>query len=203
LEEHKYIGQVDILWSQQIRSLNVFMNGIMDIDTNYYDIVTIDAGGVTKTWMAENMRTTRDSEGKPVTNFIYDNDPLNLEMYGRLYMWEDLMNGSTEPGSQGICPDGWHVPDSIEFSHLWDNFTTEELVIEGSSGFDGLFGGRWATGGWDDIGSLGLWYTSNLVEGDGLIYWISGDLMTKGKTYYPIGQGATSLRCVKDSTMVR
>ena len=47
----------------------------------------------------------------------------NCNVYGRLYSWNALMNGSASSsanpsGVRGICPDGWHVPSDDEWYAL-------------------------------------------------------------------------------------
>ena len=48
-------------------------------------------------------------------------DPYENE--GMFYQWSAAMNGSTEEGAQGICPNGWHIPTDAEWhtleSYLW------------------------------------------------------------------------------------
>ena len=38
--------------------------------------------------------------------------------YGLLYNWTAAMNGASAEGSQGICPDGWHIPTQAEYNTL-------------------------------------------------------------------------------------
>lgn len=39
-------------------------------------------------------------------------------IYGGLYTWNEMMQYSTEQGTQGICPDGWHLPTENEWTIL-------------------------------------------------------------------------------------
>ena len=41
-------------------------------------------------------------------------------MYGGLYQWNEMMQYTTTPGVQGICPIGWHLPTDEE----WCTMTT-------------------------------------------------------------------------------
>ncbi len=68
-------------------------------DNRTYKYVTI--GNLT--WMAENLAYR--SSG----SWVYDNDPYNERMYGRLYTWRAARN---------VCPDGWHLPSDGEWSDL-------------------------------------------------------------------------------------
>jgi uncharacterized protein (TIGR02145 family) len=71
-------------------------------------------------WMAANLNAGVDDQGNPVTGFCYDHDESSCEVYGRLYTWSAAMNGSSEEGAQGICPEGWHLPSDDEWRVLFD-----------------------------------------------------------------------------------
>jgi Fibrobacter succinogenes major domain (Fib_succ_major). len=82
-------------------------------------------------WMAKNLNLATDS------SICYDNSPENCSKYGRLYLWDDAMNGACSWGSiktddgppiygcvpshypvRGVCPEGWHLPDTTEWASL-------------------------------------------------------------------------------------
>ncbi|MCF8303519.1 MAG: fibrobacter succinogenes major paralogous domain-containing protein [Bacteroidales bacterium] len=95
------------------------MPTVEDIDGNTYFTTQIGE----QCWMASNLNTTRDANGNQITNYCYDEDPGNCEMYGGLYEWDVMMNGEgssngNPSGVQGICPDGWHIPSDAEWSEL-------------------------------------------------------------------------------------
>lgn len=79
---------------------------VKDIDGNEYKTVKIGE----QCWLKENLKVTKNPQGKAITRYCYDNDPKICETDGGLYDWNTTMNGSTQEGSQGICPNGWHVP---------------------------------------------------------------------------------------------
>jgi len=64
---------------------------------------------------SENM-----SDDGVIEKYCYDNDPANCEAYGGLYQWNEMMEYSTTPGVQGICPDDWHLPTDAEWNILTD-----------------------------------------------------------------------------------
>lgn len=87
-------------------------------------------------WMAENLNFayigvpyTYYDDTSDSTSWCYDNDPANCTKYGRLYTWAAAMD-SVKTGCgfdktcglsgivQGICPTGWHLPDSTEWKTL-------------------------------------------------------------------------------------
>lgn len=70
-------------------------------------------------WMAENLAFAADS------SFAYAGSRNNLAHYGRLYKWSTAMglNDScnrsacveqVNPVHRGVCPEGWHLPDTTE-----------------------------------------------------------------------------------------
>lgn len=77
-------------------------------------------------------------------SFCYNNDPVNCEKYGRLYTWAAAMDSLAVLGDsagfgcgygvdcsptypvRGICPEGWHLPDTAEWFAL-RNFIEKQL----------------------------------------------------------------------------
>ena len=109
-------------------TINVLLNGIMDRDSNYYGIVKIG----TQTWMAENLNTGKQissphqstNNGK-VEKYCYNNLKENCKIYGGLYTWSEVLQYPNDPyvGDtslvQGLCPDGWHIPNHSEVFKLF------------------------------------------------------------------------------------
>lgn len=107
---------------------------IKDADDNGYESVFIGAAPGRYCWTKPNMKTTHYVGGGDVPNMIYNADGYsdeaeNLERYGRLYNWYAAVNlpdGSdanppvTTNGGfvTGICPIGWHIPDSANLHGL-------------------------------------------------------------------------------------
>ena len=72
-------------------------NMMVDIDGNKYKTIQIG----TQTWMAENLKVTRDRSGGPLVTYCYlDRDDF-CEEFGRLYTWEVALEAA---------PQGWHIP---------------------------------------------------------------------------------------------
>jgi len=87
-------------------------------DGESYDTVQIGS----QCWMAENMRyninncsSTDWVNGSDVGWCGYRNTGSCEVKIGRLYQWSAAMNDETEERSQGVCPDGWHVPSLGEW----------------------------------------------------------------------------------------
>jgi uncharacterized protein (TIGR02145 family) len=93
---------------------------VADVDGNVYNTVVIG----TQTWMKENLKTTKYSDGSSITNvMVYQNNESNSIVYGRLYLWDDVMHSSPSSnavpsGVQGACPTGWHIPSDNEWKLL-------------------------------------------------------------------------------------
>ena len=92
--------------------------------------------------MAENLKYA-DSAQTPVLQFhnkCYNNKPENCEKGGRFYSWAAAMGLisdydtylSEDFDTTGICPDGWHVPDTTEWGTLMKNYTAVALMAVGA-----------------------------------------------------------------------
>lgn len=128
-------------------------------------------------WMAENLNygtftesvftneshTDMHNNGT-VEKYAFDNEEGNLNTYGGLYEWNELMDYKSTEGGRGICPEGWHVPSYEEFEILveetggWQQ-AGKALKLGGSSGFDFRLGGNRREkgnfgGGLESTGSL-------------------------------------------------
>lgn len=104
---------------------NIAYDSITDQDGNSYKTVTIG----TQTWMAENLRTTKYSNGDPIPNVTdtlayvklktaaycnYNNtkNVITIATNGRMYNWFAATD------SRNIAPMGWHVPNNADWSVL-------------------------------------------------------------------------------------
>lgn len=96
---------------------------VTDIDGNVYNTVLIGA----QCWMKENLKTTTYKNGTPITNskdastwqnlmtgayVWYNNDSSWNDSYGALYNWYATIDPN------GLCPEGWHVPDYDDWKEL-------------------------------------------------------------------------------------
>lgn len=73
-------------------------------------------------WFSENLNVgamiagdTDMEDDNNIEKYCYNDEETNCDEYGGMYQWEELMQYETGAGSQGICPDGWHIPSSGEF----------------------------------------------------------------------------------------
>ena len=94
-------------------------------------------------WMAENLNYAYTGVPFKIygfasdsTSWCCDNDAANCAKYGRLYTWSDAMDSVGEWSTngkgcgygptcsptysvRGVCPEGWHLPDTTEWHALF------------------------------------------------------------------------------------
>ena len=108
----------------------------------------------TQWWMAENLNYNVQPSYCP------EDTPANCEKYGRLYSWLTAMDTleefssntkgcnmhskcSTFVPTRGICPEGWHLPDDMEWKELLINIMGDSLsllALMGETLFNSTFG---------------------------------------------------------------
>jgi uncharacterized protein (TIGR02145 family) len=113
---------------------------VEDVDGNVYQTIRIGD----QLWMAENLKTTRLSNGSDIPLVVdnsewqalnspgycwYDNDMDSYkETYGALYNLYAVATGQ-------LCPDGWQVPTENEWTEL------ENFLADNGYNYDGTVGG--------------------------------------------------------------
>lgn len=133
---------------------------VTDIDDNTYNTVTIG----TQVWMAENLKTTKYSNGDAIDNITdnatwiglttgaycwYENDYTTYgNTNGALYNWYAVSD------SRNVCPTGWHVPSDAEW-YTMENFVDPAINNPNAIGYRGIDGGYKlkATSGWNSNGN--------------------------------------------------
>ena len=115
----------------------------------------------TQCWMAENLNIGTVISGSShqlnngvIEKYCYNDDTANCDVYGGLYLWDEMMQYVTTEGTQGICPSGWHLPSDSEWMTL-------EEEVESVSGVN-----------WNTTGPRGYYAGSNLKE-TGTSHWYS------------------------------
>ena len=137
-------------------------------------------------WLKENLNVGTMIPGNNTQyangifeKYCYDNDPANCDEYGGLYQWNEMMNYSTTPGVQGICPLGWHLPTKQECTILINflggtniaggkmketgttHWQSPNTSATNESGFTALPGGfRTTSGDFNYLGSDGCFWAS-------------------------------------------
>ena len=140
-------------------------------------------------WLNENLRAENYSDGRPIENVMtyvsdmYPDEAENLSIYGHLYDWYAAADTATNSIAdieanyalgkhiQGICPDGWSLPNDEEFEELQrentrDLRSTEHWINAGlpgtnATGFNAVPGGWYncTTGRFESLGG-GSYYWS-------------------------------------------
>ena len=85
--------------------LKTLGGSVSDIEGNKYRTVRIG----NQTWMAENLKTTKNKDGRSITYYKPTRYEKDLEVYGYLYTWEV---------AQDVCPSGWHLPAVDEWNEM-------------------------------------------------------------------------------------
>ncbi len=167
-------------------------------------------------WMGKNLNVGQivfnNQYNNPVIEkFCYDHNPDNCGIYGGLYLWDEMMSYTNNPGAQGICPVGWHIPIQAEFEVLvaflgesaggklketGNEHWTNNYNASNSSGFTALGAGMKST-----------FFTALKADGR---FWSSNDSGTNAThlrlrattdtTTLPTATKITglSVRCIKD-----
>jgi len=151
------------------------------------NIPTISYGGQiyntvligTQCWLKDNLNVgtmiLSDQEGQLQTDngivekYCVNNDSVNCNIWGGLYEWDEAMQYDSG-NSQGICPDGWHIPDNSEWAAL-SMYLGEQVEAGGkmkSTGTLEEYSGLWHapnTGATNSSGFTGLPAGTRVWEG--------------------------------------
>lgn len=170
-------------------------------------------------WLKENLDVgtmipgiQTQTNNNIIEKFCYNNDTTMCKIYGGLYQWDEVMQyGTGGSNVQGICPTGWHIPDTTEFNNLSlavnNSGNALKALAQGSgsssgtdaSGFSALLSGyRGIAAGF--FGDLGLYtnFWSSIEKSAKIgVMWLGYDSQTVNQSYSG-KQTGFSLRCIKD-----
>jgi len=205
---------------------------LTDRDGNGYNIVTIGS----QTWMKENLKVTKYNNGDlivttnpatldislestPKYQWAYDGNESSAATYGRLYTWYAVMD------SRKICPTGWHVPTSNEWTTLTTYLGGESVAggklketgnshwaspntgATNESGFTAIGGGRRLNNGeYINLSNYSNWWSSSTFTTISQETFGVGREVYYNVTYVNGGAGNSgfdfscgiSVRCIKD-----
>jgi uncharacterized protein (TIGR02145 family) len=171
-------------------------------------------------WMAENMNVglmidslQNAADNDTIEKYCYRNDPANCGLYGGLYQWNEAMQYTTAPGTQGICPAGWHIPTYAEFqtfsSAVGGDGNALKAAGQGTgggagtnmSGFSALLAGyKYSLDGFfNDLGSLAYFWSSseyNATNASTLVLYVYDSSIYLLE--YPYKTYGFSVRCLED-----
>lgn len=163
-------------------------------DGQVYKIVAVGD----KTWMAENLNYAYNERktSSDLASYCYDNDPKNCEIYGRLYTWAaavDSLGIFSSDGEgcgyksmkdcrnkgriRGICPAGWHLPDSSEWGEFLQTYAASIKHNKTNSVYSDACeslksGNLWGNGGSNASGFSVL--PAGYLNGPSFYYILSG-----------------------------
>lgn len=206
-------------------------------DGQIYRTVTIGE----QIWMAENLNyaylVAKDSLDS--SSFCYNDSVIHCEKYGRLYLWSAAMdsvgtwsaNGmgcgygtkcSPTYPVRGVCPEGWHLPDTTEWKTLFTAVSvqvsfqsTSSKVLKSTSGwkdhlgengngtdvyaFSALPAGcRYNNGVFDYEGIVTHFWNSSQSDNMFFAYTLTLDNGNDCRLMYYSANYAYSVRCLKD-----
>ena len=208
---------------------------VSDVDGNSYNTVQIG----TQCWTQSNLKVSKYRNGDSISTglsdsdwanttsgayAIYNNDPVNDGLYGKLYNHYAVMD------SRGLCPTGWHVPTNSEWnvmvkyldpnadtvcSYCWQSgiaggalkstaiqptpggWDSPNTGATNSSGFSAGPGGRRQGGGiFDGLGNFGQWWSSSSYGSLGWRRYLNYDDGGIGRSYGNRTIGV-SVRCLR------
>ena len=209
---------------------------VSDVDNNTYNTVQIG----TQCWTQSNLKVSKYRNGDNIPTglsnsawqnttsgayAIYDNNPVNDGLYGKLYNHYALTD------SRGLCPTGWHVPSDGEWKVLTkyldpsadtttigmqsltaggalksiatlptsEGWASPNTGATNSSGFTALpGGGRNYDGVFFSMSSYGYWWSSSVSSGSSA--WGRYLFFFNGTIYRNLStrSNGSSVRCLKD-----
>ncbi len=176
-------------------------------------------------WLRENLNVgsmivnissqSNNNNNNIIEKYCYNNNPANCDNYGGLYQWDEAMEYSTAEKTQGICPNGWHIPSLAEISTLrsaiHNNGNALKDVTQGSgigtgtnsSGFSALLAGYGNTksstsSGFSSLGdNTSFWGSTQYDATTALGLYLTSYDGSIALGYYG-KSSAFSVRCIKN-----
>jgi uncharacterized protein (TIGR02145 family) len=131
-------------------------------------------------WLKSNLNignringTVDQTDNGVIEKYCYGDDESNCETFGGLYQWREAMQYDWDEGTQGICPNGWHIPTWGELNTLDYNVGHDgnslKAIGQGTgagagtntSKFSALLAGQQSYGSYSTIGSRGKFWSSS------------------------------------------
>jgi uncharacterized protein (TIGR02145 family) len=195
---------------------------VTDVDGNRYKTIQIG----TQTWMAENLKTTKYSNGDPIPEITdkiqweqltsgaycnHNNEADLSTIYGRLYNWYAVND------NRNLAPEGWHVATDAEWTTLINYLGGNDIAgnslkeagithwqvpntgATNESGFSALPGGYLNAGeSYLGINTYSCWWSATEVDVSYASYW---PIVVNYSRIYREGydkKDGHSVRCIKN-----
>ena len=227
-----YLGENKVIWTatdtcghsitgeQVIIIYHYPCPNVTDVDNNEYPAVRLGCD----CWMAENLKTTKYSDGRAISNLMKYESPThpdaeaNFAIYGYLYDWTAALDaeGGVTPDAdgnvQGVCPTGWHMPTDLDFAnvagvqgrHDISDLRSTDYWLDGggnnSTNFNLLPGGFYNdnTARYENIlGEAYLWSVNSANPSQPKVFWADCHCYM-WQVGNPSANMGASVRCVKD-----
>lgn len=141
----------------------------------------LNVGTMIGTTYGGNTAHSDASNNGVIEKYCWNNDINMCNEFGGLYDWDEMMGYVTTSKAQGICPDGWHIPNYDEWGYLINtslggyahaggklkeagivHWSSPNTGATNSSGFTAFGGGRRNFAGyWWYMGYTGFFWSSN------------------------------------------
>jgi len=139
------------------------IEGVTDIEGNVYNTIAIG----NQVWMAENLKTTKYSNGDPIgttqpvsLNITEEAAPKyhwpaggnegNVPLLGRLYTWHVVND------SRNVCPVGWHVPTDAEWTTLENHLIASGFNYDNTNTGNKIAKSLASASGWSNSSTEGV-----------------------------------------------
>jgi uncharacterized protein (TIGR02145 family) len=193
---------------------------VTDIEGNKYKTVKIG----TQIWMAENLKTTKYSNGTSIPNITdniewtnlttgaycnYENNVSYGTTDGKLYNWSAANNSN-------VCPTGWHLPSISEWQELSNFLGGDYLAGKKLKSDTAIFDPYLAPNGSNETGFNAIPSGSRYIDGNFsmrnsfAIFWSKTEVNSINVNYTSLNAdddlffgiakktNAFSIRCVQD-----
>ena len=196
------------------------IGSVTDIEGNIYNTSQIGD----QEWMVENLKVSRLNNNSPIDQItdptewqslftpawcLYDNDTTNESPFGHMYNWFAVSTGH-------LCPEGWHIPTTQEWTILIDFLGGQELAggkmkeqgtvhwnspnigATNQSGFTGLPSGSRQNGVFLGLRILGIWWASNEFNSSIAIMILLNQMNDDTLELSIPKTDGNAVRCIKD-----
>jgi uncharacterized protein (TIGR02145 family) len=171
-------------------------------------------------WMAENLNygklvlNMQQSNNTVPEKSYYKNDSVLGKKFGALYTWEEAVQYKNAAGiTQGLCPDGWHLPSDSEWNTLcrhldksindktdgWQGETIGIVLIDSlKHKFNVKFCGNAVSHWWFYLNEMAYFWTATPHSNASARYKALAKQSNKIYSGYGDVQIGMNIRCIKD-----